>query len=136
MSTHPSFHVTTRASRPGALTVAIGGELDYDTSGLFLALVTGALDAHAREHGAAPRDLRLDCAALTVLDSTGLSALLMLRRRTHPEGIALHLDNRPAHLVRMLDVTGTADHLTGRSCDASPPLAGRHADESGTAPAT
>ncbi|MFC9291026.1 STAS domain-containing protein [Streptomyces sp. NPDC057052] len=129
MSTHVPFRITTAASHPSALTLAVVGELDHD-AGHFPALLTCAIEDHEREHGATLRDLRLDCADLTLIDSTGLAMLLMLRRRTYPAGITLHLDNRPAHLERMLQLTGTAEYLTEPQ-----PRAGRHTDQSDSAPA-
>ncbi|MFJ4693113.1 STAS domain-containing protein [Streptomyces sp. NPDC088766] len=129
MSTHVPFQITTAASGPSALTVAVVGELDHD-AGHFPALLTCAIEDHEREHGATLRDLHLDCADLTLIDSTGLAMLLMLRRRTYPAGITLHLDNRPAHLERMLQLTGTTEYLTEPQ-----PHAGRRTDETDSAPA-
>ncbi|MFD4576467.1 STAS domain-containing protein [Streptomyces sp. NPDC058417] len=134
MTLHPSFHLTTSAVSTGALTVAVSGELDFDTGDTFLAVLTSTLDAHAREHGGTLRNLHLDCAALDVIDSLGLSMLLMLRRRTFAAGVTLHLDNRPVCLARMLEVTGTAAYLT-EDRNAAPSRSGERADESGSAPA-
>jgi hypothetical protein len=41
-----------------------------------------------------------------------LSALLAVHRRTSAAGARLHLDNRPLHLERILQITGVLDHLT------------------------
>lgn len=60
------------------------------------------------------RELHIDCAGLQICDSRGLSILLMLRRRTGSLGIALHIDNRPKTLDRLLARTGTTEYLTGR----------------------
>ncbi|MFE0677347.1 STAS domain-containing protein [Streptomyces sp. NPDC058867] len=135
MSTHTSLSVATRATGPHALVVAVGGDLDYDTGDTFLTLVACALDTHAREHGPTLRHLRLDCADLGLVDSVGLSTLLMLRRRTHPAGIALHLDNRPLQLARLLDITGTGGYLT-ESRAPSAPGEGWEADGPGSATVT
>jgi anti-anti-sigma factor len=59
------------------------------------------------------RELHVDCSGLDVCDSTGLSVLLMLRRRADSLGIDLHVVNRPSTLDRMLERTGTREYLTG-----------------------
>ncbi|MET7380683.1 STAS domain-containing protein [Streptomyces sp. NPDC005526] len=105
------FDIAVAETAPTVLTVRVAGDLDYDTSDELVDTVTEEL---ARS---GPRDspwehLRLDFAQLTWVDSMGLSALLMIRRRTGAAGVTLHLDNRPEFLDRMLDVTNTYDHLT------------------------
>ncbi|UFR00060.1 STAS domain-containing protein [Streptomyces sp. Go40/10] len=90
------------------LTVMIGGELDYGTSGDLLNEVSQQLTAGQPP----PADVRLDFRELTYIDSSGLTALLMIHRRTSALGATLHLDNRPARLERMLHLTDVLDHLT------------------------
>ncbi|MFJ4467837.1 STAS domain-containing protein [Streptomyces sp. NPDC089424] len=92
---------------PHTLTVRVAGELDYDTSGD----LTEAVAEQLAEAGPV-RDVRLDFRDLTWLDSTGLSALLMVHRRTSALGARLHLDNRPDVLERMLRMTNVLEHLT------------------------
>ncbi|MFD6415684.1 STAS domain-containing protein [Streptomyces sp. NPDC060194] len=101
------LRLTTAAGpHAGSVHVAVHGFLDYDSSEHFLDLATSHLDA-------APglRTLYLNCADLTGIDSMGLAMLLMLHRRTTAAGVALHLENRPPLLDRLLTVTGTLDHL-------------------------
>ncbi|MFD7986092.1 STAS domain-containing protein [Kitasatospora indigofera] len=95
-------------SQAGALVVRITGELDYDTS-------PDLLDAIATHlvRRPPPSEVRLDFAGLTWIDSTGLSTLLMVHRNTTAAGTALHLDNRPDVLERVLNLTQTLEHLTG-----------------------
>ncbi|MFC8448998.1 STAS domain-containing protein [Kitasatospora sp. NPDC057223] len=90
---------------PGVLHLEVRGNLDHDTSERFLTEVTA--------HLAAPglRALRLNCADLDGIDSSGLSALLMLHRRTTAAGIRLLLESRTPALDRMLTITGTLNHL-------------------------
>ncbi|MFF0746863.1 STAS domain-containing protein [Streptomyces sp. NPDC004111] len=93
---------------PHSLHIRTGGVLDYDTSTAFLVRVDHALGkrpAHVTE-------LHLDCRDLETIDSMGLSTLLQIHRTATRHHLALHLDNRPARLERMLTVTGTLDHLT------------------------
>lgn len=90
------------------LTVLITGDLDYDTGdGLADAVAT-----HLGSGQAPPREVRLDFTDLRFIDSSGLSALLMVHRRTSALGARLRLDNRPVYLQRMLDLTNVLDHLT------------------------
>ncbi|GEK01906.1 STAS domain-containing protein [Streptomyces sp. NPDC003388] len=108
MTQHPAteFSLTT-ISEPAALTVRVAGELDYDTCDeLVDTVVTGLAGPPA------PRHVRLDFADLTWIDSMGLSALLMIHRHTRAVGAALHLDNRPDVLERVLRHTNVLGHLT------------------------
>jgi len=94
----------------------IAGDVDYATR-------TELVDAAARllaEHPSV-RDLHLDFAGLTFCDSAGLSALLLIHRQAATAGVRLHLDNRPVHLDRVLEVTGVLDHLTTGETDWSVP---------------
>ncbi|WP_153813540.1 STAS domain-containing protein [Streptomyces sp. SUK 48] len=109
MTTTPPTEFTVAARREQAtLVVRVGGELDYDTSEEFVDEVVRHLTA-ARTPPAA---VRLDFGALTWIDSSGLSALLMIHRRTSALGATLHLDDRPEILERLLHVTNVLDHLT------------------------
>ncbi|MEU1707726.1 STAS domain-containing protein [Streptomyces sp. NPDC005706] len=100
------FSLTT-VSAPSTLTVRVAGELDYDTSDELVDTVVAGLAGPP-----APRHVRLDFAALTWIDSMGLSALLMVHRHTRAAGAALHLDHRPDVLERMLRHTNVLGHLT------------------------
>ncbi|CAM5675973.1 hypothetical protein SAVIM338S_07176 [Streptomyces avidinii] len=66
------------------------------------------------------RDLYLHCGNVTTVDSTGLSALLMIRRHTDSAEVHLHIVDRPTCLERILVITGTLAHLTaGRPAQAT-----------------
>lgn len=86
------------------------GDLVYET-------VDAMVDAAGRLLGQqpAPAHLHLDLAALEFCDSAGLSGLLLVHRQSHQAGVQLHLDNRPRFLDRILDVTGTFEHLVAGS---------------------
>lgn len=88
------------------LTLRVGGDLDYQSTGELIAAVSESL--------ADPTitDLHLEFAELTFCDSAGLSGLLLIHRKTSTAGVHLHLDSRPAQLQRILDITGVLDHLT------------------------
>ncbi|MFJ9112269.1 STAS domain-containing protein [Streptomyces sp. NPDC102283] len=107
MTTHPQHLRLTTLDTEGSVRIEVHGDLDYDSAGLLLDEVTAQLAARP-----ALTDLRLHCAELGTVDSTGLSALLMISRRTSGAGVRLHLDARPAKLDRLLQLTGTLDHFT------------------------
>ncbi|PRH75666.1 anti-sigma factor antagonist [Streptomyces solincola] len=105
----PSLTVTARRTADG-IRLELAGELDHETAG-------GLLTA-AREHLTAAGDgpgppLELGLAGLTDCDSTGLAALLRIRRLVDAAGGRMRLEDRPALLDRMLYLTGTAAYLTG-----------------------
>ncbi|MEU6986442.1 STAS domain-containing protein [Streptomyces sp. NPDC046324] len=92
---------------PNAVRIELHGDLDYDNADL---LLQEATDQVASRPGLT--DLHLDCAGLGLIDSTGLSILLMISRRVTAAQVQLHLDDRPANLDRLLALTGTLEHLT------------------------
>ncbi|MFJ3614977.1 STAS domain-containing protein [Streptomyces hydrogenans] len=99
----------------GTLRVGLAGDLAWDSADELLDAVRTRLD---RTPG--PADVRLDCARMTLCDSMGLSALLALHRLVSTAGGRLHLEHRPAFLDRLLLLTGTYEHLTGRTGTAEP----------------
>ncbi|MEU8587510.1 STAS domain-containing protein [Streptomyces sp. NPDC048664] len=104
---HPTEFTVTAHRGTSTLTVRVTGELDYDTSDEFLDTVTDHLARRPALH-----EVRLDFRDLQWIDSSGLSALLMIHRRAVATDVLLHLDNRPDFLNRMLDITNVLDHLT------------------------
>ncbi|MGW3561279.1 STAS domain-containing protein [Streptomyces sp. NPDC000963] len=92
-----------------SLYVRVSGDFDYDTCDELVEAVTGSLTGD----GSPPRGIRLDFGGLTYIDSSGLSALLLVHRRASALGATLFLDNRPDFLERMLQITNVLDHLTG-----------------------
>ncbi|MFB8087517.1 STAS domain-containing protein [Streptomyces sp. NPDC055992] len=96
------FLSLTVASEDGVMRLRLAGVLDYDTSDGLIERAGACVEEDPRAG-----QLHLDCEKLRLCDSTGLSALLMIHRRTTDRGITLFLDNPPPFLERMLDVTGT-----------------------------
>ncbi|MFD7876791.1 STAS domain-containing protein [Streptomyces sp. NPDC059766] len=119
----PALHLTTVDSED-TVRIEITGDLDYDHAGHLLDEVTAQLGS--RPH---LTDLHLHCAGVGTVDSTGLSVLLMIRRRTTAVGARLHLDDRTAMLDRLLDITGTLEYLT-----ETPPPAAAPSHQHGTEP--
>lgn len=110
MSGFPSTEFALELVRESdSLFVRVTGDLDYDTCD---ELVDGITE-HLTGDGTPPRCVRLDFDGLTHIDSSGLSALLLVHRRASALGAGLHLDNRPDFLERMLHITNVLDHLTG-----------------------
>ncbi len=115
----------------GVLRLEVHGFLDYDGAEYFLATAVRHLTA-----APGPHTLHLDCAHLAGIDSMGLAMLLMLHRRTTAAHVTLHLEGRPPALERMLEITGTLDHLVpGRLAGAgqteTPQVSGRRTPEDG-----
>lgn len=92
--------------------VHVAGDLEYGSAAELVDMVSPLLAEQSTL-----QNLHLDCSELTFCDSAGLSALLTIRNLTTRAGVALHLDNRPVHLERVLEITGLLDHLTA-PCDA------------------
>ncbi|MFW3476851.1 STAS domain-containing protein [Streptomyces microflavus] len=107
MTTHPHHLQLTTAETQDSVRIELYGDLDYDNADRLVQEATAQLAARP-----ALTDLHLHCADLGMVDSMGLCALLMIGRRTAAAGVLLHLDDRPAQLDRLLDLTGTLDHLT------------------------
>ncbi|MFD9687189.1 STAS domain-containing protein [Kitasatospora sp. NPDC059146] len=94
------------APRPDTITVVVEADLDHETCDALLSAVTTELSARP---GAST--LQLDCTAMTMCDSMGLSTLIQIRRHTDAAGLRLRIDPRPALLDRLLHLTGTFDYL-------------------------
>jgi anti-anti-sigma factor len=90
--------------------VTLDGELVSANADQLLMAITEDLSSHEGR-----RALHIDCAGVELCDSRGLSALLMLRRRTESLGIELHVVNRGAALQHLLERTGTDEYLTGET---------------------
>ncbi|MEU6540399.1 STAS domain-containing protein [Streptomyces sp. NPDC047000] len=123
---HPSPLTLTVEAAPASAVVRVAGDLDYDTCAELLAAVAPLIDRWLAAPSAAA-ELRLDLGRLGSVDSSGLSVLLLIRRRTDEARVRLHLDERPDALNRLLDVTGTVKFLTAdrdRSGDRRGPRTG------------
>ncbi|MEV5974734.1 STAS domain-containing protein [Streptomyces sp. NPDC051921] len=110
-----TFELTAARAADGVLYAELAGDLAWDSADELLDAVRAHLDP-----ASAPSDIRLDCARMTLCDSMGLSALLALHRHAEAVGVRLQLDHRPPFLDRLLLLTGTYEHLTGRPETAGP----------------
>jgi anti-anti-sigma factor len=102
----------TITTAPRTASVRITGDLDYETADDLVEVATKLFEQNDLS------DLHLDFSETAFLDSAALSGLLLLHRRTSQADIALHLDNRPAFLDRVLQVTGLFDHFDLTRTDA------------------
>ncbi|MET8860202.1 MULTISPECIES: STAS domain-containing protein [unclassified Streptomyces] len=110
-TSHPPAFTLTVDVQPAALVIHVAGDLDHETCDELMRTVDQYLVA-PRDPERQIRELRLDFAGLGSIDSMGLSILLMIRRRTDAAAVRLYLDQRPRGLDRLLEITGTLEHLT------------------------
>lgn len=111
----PQLEVTPSAAEPRSLRIGLGGTLDRDSADL---LVTAASRQLADHPGTT--ELRLDCADITSCDAMGLSALLMVRRLAGEAGARIRLEGGSVCLDRLLEVTGTREHLVAAPVPGAP----------------
>ncbi|MEU5217048.1 STAS domain-containing protein [Streptomyces sp. NPDC020807] len=114
-----TFAVQTGTAPDGILYVTVAGDLAWDSADELLDATRARFGP-----GSTPAALRVDCGGLTLCDSTGLSALLALHRLAEAADVPLRLDRRPPFLDRLLLLTGTYEHLTGRSAESAGPDGG------------
>lgn len=84
-------------------TVIVRGEIDMATAPQLRDLLNELVD------GGSTRIL-LDCRALDFLDSSGIGVLVAVRKRLGEDG-ALTLEAPPAHVRKVLDLTGVSAHV-------------------------
>jgi anti-sigma B factor antagonist len=84
-------------------TVIVRGEIDMATAPQLRDLLNGLVD------GGSSR-IVLDCRALDFLDSSGIGVLVAVRKRLGDDG-ALTLESPPAHVRKVLDLTGVSAHV-------------------------
>lgn len=107
-----NLDITTETASPESVIVHVAGDVDYVTARTFVTTVATLLAG-----ADSLRDLRFDLIGLEFCDSTGLSGFIQIQRKALAVGVQLHLDNRPAHFNRLLDLTGVLEHLTAAPSD-------------------
>jgi anti-sigma B factor antagonist len=55
--------------------------------------------------------ISIDCRGLEFLDSSGIGVLIAVRKRLGDDG-SLTLEAPPAHVRKVLELTGVTDHVT------------------------
>jgi anti-sigma B factor antagonist len=91
-------------SEDGAPAIRVTGEIDMATAPQLRELLDELVDGGARR-------IVLDCNALAFLDSSGIGVLVAARSRLGESGDLL-LDSPPAHVRKVLDITGVSEHLS------------------------
>ncbi|HSA52312.1 MAG TPA: STAS domain-containing protein [Yinghuangia sp.] len=126
-----AFDLEATRDPAGDAHIRVTGDLDWESADELVEAARTFLHT-----APAPGTLRLCCAGLTTCDSTGLTALLTIRREATAADTDLYLDDQPPVLKRLLSVTGTA-HLFGGADPGDARVGGRerHTADGGPAPA-
>jgi anti-sigma B factor antagonist len=95
-----SFDVQVAAGHDGSLVARVSGELDLTARTALVDAVTEPLG-----DGGAVKRLALDLERVTFCDSSGLGALLDIRRASNDAGVDMVLRNVPLPVARLLDLT-------------------------------
>src|SRR5215208_1327431 len=97
------LELESRESDDGAL-VVVRGEVDMATAPELRDALFALVD------GGASR-ISLDCRGLDFLDSSGIGVLIAVRKRLGDDG-SLTLEAPPAHVRKVLELTGVSEHVT------------------------
>jgi anti-sigma B factor antagonist len=87
-----------------AATVVVLGEVDMATAPQLREELTGLVDSGVTR-------LVLDCRELQFLDSSGIGVLIAVHKLLDDSG-SLTLDAPPAHVRKVLELTGVSEHVT------------------------
>jgi anti-sigma B factor antagonist len=93
-----------------AMQFVLSGELDLSNADALKDVLWRALE-NARRNRGAPARLILDMRRLTFIDSTGIQALVVTKRRCEEKGTRLALKVGTSQVGRMLSLAGVADFL-------------------------
>ena len=92
-----------RDSDDGAL-VVVQGEVDMASAPQLRDTLLALVDGGASK-------IALDCRGLDFLDSSGIGVLIAVRKRLGDDG-SLTLEAPPAHVRKVLELTGVSEHVT------------------------
>jgi anti-sigma B factor antagonist len=84
--------------------VVVRGEVDVATAPQLRDALSALVDAGVTH-------IALDCRGLDFLDSSGIGVLIALRKRLDTGG-SLTLEAPPAHVRKVLELTGVTEYLT------------------------
>lgn len=105
MSSLPLTLTTATDPDSGGVVVSVAGELDLATFAV--------LDEQHRVHTRASTPMRIDLGAVDFIDSAGLAALLLARRRAEEHGVPLTFDPVSDRVGAAFRLAGVHDWLTG-----------------------
>jgi anti-sigma B factor antagonist len=106
MNTTEPLTITVQQSAPGRVVLALSGPCDFETVEDLRQAADEALGAQPP-----PQCLTLDFADVDVWDSSGLSALIWIKRATDADGVRLHVVGLDAHQQQILHITGLDSYL-------------------------
>ncbi|BEL12992.1 anti-sigma factor antagonist BldG [Actinoplanes sichuanensis] len=98
------LQITTRPEGAGIVRVSIAGEIDMATAPQVTDAARDAVTSGARE-------VRLDLAEVTFLDSTGIRTLLFAQRDAAEQGVLLRVVDAHHRVLRVLEITGALETL-------------------------
>jgi anti-sigma B factor antagonist len=90
----------------GTATIVVRGEVDVASAPRLREVLQELVQADAKQ-------IVLDCRGLEFLDSSGIGLLVATRKRLGDDG-ELVLDSPPAHVRKVLELTGVAEELVVR----------------------
>jgi anti-sigma B factor antagonist len=96
-----------RKSEPDGTAVIVRGDVDLTT--------VGQLSQELQSVTEERRDVVIDLAGVTFIDSTGVRALVEAYRAARQAGLALSVRGARHWVARVLEVTGVATMLSARS---------------------
>jgi anti-sigma B factor antagonist len=96
------LELESRSSADGE-SVVVRGEIDMATAPKLRDTLNTLVDAGATR-------IVLDCRGLDFLDSSGSGVLIAVRKRLGDDG-ALTLESPPAHVRKVLELTGVSAHV-------------------------
>lgn len=99
------FRLASSEVSPKRHLIRVGGELDLNTARELRELLLRLLEAGAER-------ISLDCAAMTFIDSAGIGVLAGAEKRARLQACELVVCRPTAVVMRALEVTGVARHLT------------------------
>jgi len=107
-----------RVAEPEHVLVTVRGDVDLTTADE----LSRELEAAAQED----RDVVVDLAGVTFLDSTGVRSLVNAYRAARRRGLLVSISGARDWVARMLDVTGVAGLMATRTRSEMPPYRTDH----------
>lgn len=96
--------ITTAPVADGVMGVCVAGDVDMATE-------PQVTDAVRTVLAARPREVRVDLAAVTFLDSSGIRTLLQAQNEAAEQRVVLRVVNAHPRVVQVLDLTGLLEML-------------------------
>ncbi|MFG2006727.1 STAS domain-containing protein [Spirillospora sp. NPDC048911] len=117
-----ALHLTT-TERGHTITIAVSGELDISTIDQLREHIRRIVQTARIRHDVPRYDchVHVDLDGLSFVDASGLGALIAIHTNAHDRGVALAFTRIPAHLHRILTITGLHEHLTSPPANRPPP---------------